>query len=111
MTTTCHLLVQQSLNKYSAAAKKVGSHVRKTREWLGISQQDLVNLSEVIVATLGKIERCVQNPNLESLVKIASALEVSTGALVAGSTAAGYGPKKHQVTVRDLIAARAEAGH
>lgn len=98
------------VNKHSAAAEKVGARVRQTRERLGISQQDLADLSEVDVATLEKIERGVQSPSLESLVKIASALESNAGTLVAGITAADYGPKKHQITVRDLIAARAGAG-
>lgn len=98
------------MDERSPAAEKIGTRVREARERLGVSQQDLADLSEVNVATLGKIERGVQSPNLASLVKIATALEVDASTLVAGITAADYGPKKRQITVRDLIAARAGSG-
>ena len=54
------------------------------------------------------IERGVQSPNLELLVRITSALEVDAGALITGTAASAYGSKKRQVTVRDFIAALVE---
>lgn len=56
--------------------------------------------------TIGKIERGVSSPTVESLVRIAAALEIDPGTLISGLTASDYGASQSQLTARDLIDAR-----
>ena len=56
--------------------------------------------------TIGKIERGTSSPTVESLVRIADALELDPGSLISGITASDYGERQHQITARELIAAR-----
>lgn len=93
---------------HSAAAAEIGRRVRAARQELGVSLEDLGELSEVNWTTIGKIERGVSSPTAESLVRIATALEIDAGALLSGLTSSDYGRRLHQLTARDLIRARAE---
>lgn len=93
---------------HSTAAAKVGSRIREARTRLSVSLEDLGALSEVSWTTIGKIERGVSSPNVETLVRIATALEVDPGDFLRGITADDYGNRLHQVTARDLIRARSE---
>lgn len=95
---------------HSAAAEEIGRRVRAARERREISLEDLGHLSEVNWTTIGKIERGVSSPAVESLVRIASALEVDPGTFISGVTAAHYGKRSHQLTARDLIDARRKHG-
>lgn len=92
---------------HSPAAAEIGRRIRAARRELGISLEDLGELSEVNWTTIGKIERGVSSPTVESLIRIATALEIDPGGLVSGITADSYGTRAHRVTVRDLIRARA----
>lgn len=92
---------------HSDAAVKIGRRVREVRHQLGISLEDLGELAQISWTSIGKIERGVSSPTAESLVRIATALEVDPGAFLTGITADDYGTRAHQVTVRDLIRARA----
>lgn len=56
--------------------------------------------------SIGRIERGVSSPSVETIIRIASALEVEPGLFLKGVTPADYGVKPHQITVRDLIRAR-----
>ena len=53
--------------------------------------------------TIGKIERGVSSPSVESVVRIAAALEIDPGTLISGVAATDYGDSQHQLTARDLI--------
>ena len=48
---------------------------------------------------------------MESLVRIADALDIDPGTLISGLKANDYGERQHQLTARDLIAARRRPGH
>ncbi|MGK0721898.1 helix-turn-helix domain-containing protein [Leucobacter sp. W1478] len=93
-------------NSHSAAAVELGRRIRAARHELGISLEDLGELSSINWTTIGKIERGVSSPTVESLIRIATALEIDPGAFVTGLTADHYGEREHQLTARDLIRAR-----
>lgn len=91
---------------HSPAAEEIGRRVRAARNQRKISLEDLGHLSDVNGTTIGKIERGVSSPSVESVVRIAAALEIDPGMLISGITATDYGDSQHQLTARDLIDAR-----
>lgn len=93
---------------HSAAAEEIGRRVRAARQQRKISLEDLGHLSEINWTTIGKIERGVSSPAVESIVRIADALDIDPGTLIEGLTANDYPDRAHQVTARDLIDARRE---
>lgn len=95
---------------HSAAAIEIGRRIRETRQFLGISLEDLGELSEIGWTSIGRIERGVSSPTAETLVRLATALEVDPGTFLSGINAGDYGVRAHQVTVRDLIKARHDQG-
>ncbi|MCA0380041.1 MAG: helix-turn-helix domain-containing protein [Actinobacteria bacterium] len=96
---------------HSPAAEQIGQRVRAARNEKQISLEDLGHLSEVNWTTIGKIERGTSSPTVESLVRIADALDIDPGTLISGLKANDYGERQHQLTARDLIAARRRPGH
>ncbi|QZY50689.1 helix-turn-helix domain-containing protein [Leucobacter tenebrionis] len=95
---------------HSEAALKIGRRIREIRQRLGISLEDLGELSEISWTSIGKIERGVSSPTAETLVRLATALEVDPGTFLSGITADDYGRRSHQLSARDLIRARTEQG-
>lgn len=91
---------------HSEAARVIGERIRDARSALGISMEDLSVLSEMSVTSVGKIERGVQSPTAETLVRIATALEIDPGRLISGLTSSDYGQRSHQLTARELIRER-----
>lgn len=91
---------------HSAAAVEIGRRVRAERQRLGISLEDLGELSEMGSTSIGRIERGVSSPSVETIIRIASALEVEPGHFLTGISPEDYGSRSHQVTVKDLIRAR-----
>lgn len=91
---------------HSPAAIKIGKRIRAVRRKLGISLEDLGELSEISWTSIGKIERGVSSPTAESLVRLATALEVDPGMFISGVVADDYGKRAHRFTVRDLIKGR-----
>ncbi|WP_449278486.1 helix-turn-helix domain-containing protein [Leucobacter sp. GX24907] len=88
---------------HSDAAILIGSRLRAARQELGISLEDLGELSEINWTTIGKIERGASSPAVETLIRLASALEIDPGALVTGITADAYGERQHRYTARDFL--------
>lgn len=64
---------------------------------------DLSDLSEVSLTSVGKIERGTQSPSAETLVRIATALDIDPGSLISGLLADDYGQRSHLFTARDFI--------
>lgn len=93
---------------HSAAAVEIGGRVRAVRRRLGISLEDLGDLSEISWTTIGKIERGASSPTAETIVRLASALEVDPGMFLEGITAEAYGQRVRQVSVHDLLRARGQ---
>lgn len=92
----------------SVAAVKIGARIRAARERAGVSLADLGDLAGLSWTNIGKIERGASSPTAESLVRIASALDVDPARFLAGITADDYGVRHHRVTARDVIEAREE---
>ena len=66
----------------------------------------LRHLAEINWTTIGKIERGASSPTVESIVRIASALEIDPGTLITGIAADAYGERTHQLTAREFINAK-----
>ncbi|MEF2976405.1 helix-turn-helix domain-containing protein [Subtercola sp. YIM 133946] len=91
---------------HSEASRIVGERIRATRQQLGLSQEDVAEMSEMHVTNVGKIERGQTNPSLSTLVALAGALNADPGVWVAGLTAKMIPGRTHQVTAADLIRER-----
>lgn len=65
----------------SEIAKSVGQRIRNYRNQLGLSQEKLAELSGCHPTYIGQIERGEKNATLESIEKIASALNISLSKL------------------------------
>lgn len=97
--------------EHSHISRAVGSRVRELRQALGISQQDLADLAQLHATNLGKLERGRANPRLDTLARLAVALDTSIADIVRDVTPDDVVPKKRRVTAADLIRARnAELG-
>ncbi|MBO6256486.1 helix-turn-helix transcriptional regulator [bacterium] len=56
--------------------KKVGINIRVRRIKKGISQEELADMAGVARSTMGIIERGEKSPSLQTVAKIANALEI-----------------------------------
>lgn len=90
----------------SVAAQILGSRLRERREQLGLSQEDVAHMSAMHVSNYGKLERGKANPNLHTLLRIASVLEVDPGVLIAGLSGDMVTKRPHKLTAAELIKAR-----
>ena len=84
----------------------IGQRLRAVRQAFGVSLEDLGDLAGVNWTTIGKIERGVSSPTVETLIRLTSALEVDPGAIISGVSVADYGDRESRVTVRELTEAR-----
>ena len=94
---------------HSEAARLIGQRVRRARQNLGISLENLGELADVNWTSVGKIERGVSSPTTETLIRLATALEVDAGVFIRGITADAYPARHHQLTAREFIEARNRA--
>lgn len=60
----------------SDVAKALGQQIRKLRNQLHISQEELSFKAGISAAHLGQIERATKNPTIDTVAKIALALNV-----------------------------------
>lgn len=56
--------------------KNVGMNIRLERVKRGISQEKLADLAGIARSTMGIIERGEQSPSIQTLAKVANALDV-----------------------------------
>jgi transcriptional regulator with XRE-family HTH domain len=66
-----------------ALAQEFGDRVRARRERLGFTQEGLAEAAGVHRTYIGHLERGESSPTLYNLVRIAEALEIDPGRLVA----------------------------
>lgn len=90
---------------HNQATKKIGERIRHARVSQSISLEDLGVLTGMSWSTIGRIERGVQSPTAETLVRIASALAIDAGTLVQGITVEDYDGKP-RYNARDFLRAR-----
>lgn len=62
--------------------KQLGENIKKVREKLGKTQEELARKAEIHVSYLSRIERGVVNPSVEVLENIAKALKVKSSAIL-----------------------------
>ncbi|SKA81197.1 Helix-turn-helix [Agreia bicolorata] len=91
---------------HSDAATILGERVREQRLKLGLTLEDLASLSEMHWTSVGKIERGQVHPNVETLVRLATALNADPGVFVEGLTASMYEKRVHGLTAADFIRER-----
>ena len=58
-------------------------NIKQFRKLRGVSQERLALEAEVDRTVVSKIERCVGNPSLDTLVKLANRLDTTVSALMA----------------------------
>ncbi len=88
-------------------AQALGDRVRAERQRRELTLEDLSALAEVHWTNLGKIERGQSIPGLETVVRIAVALNLDPAALVTGFGAELLPSRTHRLTARDFLAERA----
>lgn len=64
--------------------EQFAANLRAQRARLRLSQEDLAQASSLHRTAIGMIERCERDPQLETIVKLARALEVPPASLLAG---------------------------
>jgi len=68
----------------SSATAEFGARVRAKREELGLSQEALADTCELHWTYIGQVERGQRNISLHNIIRIAEAIQVDPGTLVAG---------------------------
>lgn len=58
-------------------------NIKQTRKAQGVAQEKLALDAEVDRTVVSKIERCVGNPSLDTLLKLANRLDTTVSALLA----------------------------
>jgi transcriptional regulator with XRE-family HTH domain len=91
---------------HSDAAVILGERVRDHRLKLGLTLEDLASLSEMHWTSVGKIERGQVHPNVETLVRLATALNADPGDFVTGLDSSMYEKRVHGLTAADFIRER-----
>ncbi|OYX49994.1 MAG: transcriptional regulator [Alphaproteobacteria bacterium 32-64-14] len=61
---------------------RVGANMRRAREALGVSQEELADRARIHRTYISGVERGVRNPTVTVLEKIAKALKVKTASLL-----------------------------
>ncbi|MGM9936306.1 MAG: helix-turn-helix domain-containing protein [Candidatus Ornithomonoglobus sp.] len=67
--------------KMETVGVKLGKEIRKIRNSLGMSQEELAFKAGISAAHLGQIERAAKNPTVDTVAGIADALGVSLSEL------------------------------
>ncbi len=84
----------------------LGSRIREMRRARSCTLEDLGHLAELAWTNVAKIERGEVSPSVETVVRIATALNVDPGELLQGMHADMYPGRTRKFTARDLTEAR-----
>jgi transcriptional regulator with XRE-family HTH domain len=71
------------------ATQRFAANLRAARRRRGLSQEALAGASDMHRTTISLHERALREPRLETIVRLARALEVPVAELVAGTDEAG----------------------
>ena len=71
--------MQQQGKKY---LQFIGNNIRKKRNELAISQQELADNADVAKSTIQRIEKGEMNPSILTLINISLALEIDLSKLI-----------------------------
>ncbi len=94
----------------SEAARLLGERLRDLRLKAACSQEEVANLANMNVSNYGKIERGLGNPELHTLVRLATVLGVDTAELVAGIGGDALPERRRVFTARDYVREREARG-
>lgn len=90
----------------SEIAKTIGQRIRNYRAGLGLSQEKLAELSGCHPTYIGQIERGEKNATMESIEKIAAALNVPLSRLFEQLGGADDGARNIPLECYELVAAK-----
>jgi transcriptional regulator with XRE-family HTH domain len=65
--------------------KVVGQNVRRAREAMGLSQEELGDVAELDRTYVSGVERGIRNPTIKVLARLADALKIAPSDLLRGS--------------------------
>lgn len=71
----------------ASAFVQIGRRVRVAREEAGLTQEEVAHAADVNLSYYGKLERGLNNPTASTLIRIAAAVGVDPGELIAGIAA------------------------
>ena len=75
----------------------IGENIRRQRKRRHMTQEDLADLTGMQPSSVGKIERAQANPNLNTLLRVADALEVDLPELLAAPSSERMNGYLHNV--------------
>ena len=87
----------------SDASRIFGERVRAQRLKVSCSQEEIALLAGMNVSNYGKIERGLGNPNFDTIVRIASALDTDPGKLVERITSAALPEHERAFSAAEFI--------
>ena len=92
----------------SQAAEVFGARVRQARLALGASQEQIAALADIHVTNYGRIERGEANSELNTIVRLATALDTDPAELLAGLYGSGMLPARERTfSMAAFLAAKA----
>jgi transcriptional regulator with XRE-family HTH domain len=83
----------------------IGKRIKEARQAKGLSQESLSERIGMSAKYLSSVERGKENPTLDTLIKLADALEVETSELF------NYQHKRSPEELRQLISCLMDEGH
>lgn len=87
-------------------ARRFGQNLARCRKLAGLSQEELGSLASLHRTEIGMLERGIRLPRIDTLIKLAGALEIDPGELLEGMS---WTPA-YPVTGRFELRSEAEAG-
>jgi transcriptional regulator with XRE-family HTH domain len=92
----------------SEASRLFGDRLRQLRLKAACSQEEIANLAGMNVSNYGKIERGLGNPELHTLIRLATVLGVDAADLIKGIGAESLPEKPRAFTAREFVRERTE---
>jgi transcriptional regulator with XRE-family HTH domain len=87
----------------SEASRLFGDRLRHLRLQAACSQEEIANLAGMNVSNYGKIERGLGNPELHTLIRLATVLGVDAADLVKGISVDSLPKKPRVFTAKEYI--------
>jgi transcriptional regulator with XRE-family HTH domain len=92
----------------SEASRLLGDRLRDLRLKNACSQEEIANLASMNVSNYGKIERGLGNPELHTLIRLASVLGVDVAELLADIKGDALPEKRRVFTAKEFVRERTE---
>jgi transcriptional regulator with XRE-family HTH domain len=92
----------------SEASRLLGMRLQELRLKAACSQEEIANLASMNVSNYGKIERGLGNPELHTLIRLATVLGVDVAELLAGIRADSLPLKRRVFTAKEFVRERSQ---